>query len=134
MAYVKSLFESYPSVNEFHFTNDGNAFEHKHNAESHAPILDAKNPEVLTITRMDLRKWELEGGVDSLQTELKQDASTASTDVERVAPAETGLIDPKEEDTAAVSNPETGASIDDSVTPASDAKAKQTTSKKEGKK
>lgn len=48
---AEELFKSYPSVDEFHITGDGQAFELKHNAEAHASFLDKKEPLVITITR-----------------------------------------------------------------------------------
>jgi hypothetical protein len=130
MAYVKSLFESYPSVNEFHFTKDSNAFEQKHNADSHATNLDAKNPEVFTITRMDLAKWESEWGVKPVPTDFKQKGSAPLTSAESGASAESVPTVPRKEDTAVASSDQVGASTNEPVTPATDAKATQTTSKK----
>jgi hypothetical protein len=53
---AKALFQSYPSVNEFYFTNDGNAFEQRHTAESHANTLSGKLPEVTTVTRQEIEE------------------------------------------------------------------------------
>lgn len=51
---VAALFESYPSVNEFHVTTDGQAFAEKQYAENHAVSLDKKEPVVVTVSREDL--------------------------------------------------------------------------------
>jgi hypothetical protein len=59
---AKALFNSYPSVNEFFITVDGNAFEHQHNADSHAYSLNSKTPEVIPITRQETEQQELADG------------------------------------------------------------------------
>ncbi len=46
----KQLFKSYPSVNKFHFTEDGQAFEHEHHAQAHAKSL-GKESLITTIVR-----------------------------------------------------------------------------------
>ncbi len=46
-----ALFATYPTVDAFHITTDGQAFEEPQNAESHARSLDKKNPTVVTIKR-----------------------------------------------------------------------------------
>jgi hypothetical protein len=51
---VAALFESYPTVNEFHVTTDGQAFAEKQNAESHAISLDKKEPVVVYVSREDM--------------------------------------------------------------------------------
>lgn len=48
---VTEIFKSHPTVDEFHFTTDGQAFAEKHHAESHARSLDKESPKVKTITR-----------------------------------------------------------------------------------
>ena len=48
-----SLFISYPSVDKFHITSDGQAFIGEHEAESHAGFLDKKNPVVFEVNRDD---------------------------------------------------------------------------------
>ena len=129
MAYVKSLFESYPSINEFHFTKDGNAFEQKHNAESHASLLDTKNPEVLTITREDLAKWDSDGGIERAPTDLIPEGLAASTSAESGASSEPSPTDPKAEDPAAASSAEAGALTSDPAASAPSVKGTRTTTK-----
>jgi len=53
------LFKNYPSVDEFHITEDEQAFENKHNAEAHASFLNKNEPVVITISRDDVAsaKW-----------------------------------------------------------------------------
>ena len=48
-----ALFASYPSVNEFHVTSDGQAFAEKQNAEAHASFLNKKEPVVVSVSRDD---------------------------------------------------------------------------------
>jgi hypothetical protein len=55
---AKALFKSYPTVNEFFFTSDGNAFEHRHVAESHAVTLKSKLLDVTIVTRQDAEQPE----------------------------------------------------------------------------
>lgn len=50
---AQQLFKSYPAVNVFHITEDGQAFEIEENAKLHARHLNAKNPEVITVKRED---------------------------------------------------------------------------------
>lgn len=51
IAIASGLFQSYPSVNEFHITTDGSGFIAKHDAEAHADALNKKEPVVITVTR-----------------------------------------------------------------------------------
>jgi hypothetical protein len=48
------LFAAYPSVDKFHVTADGQAFEHSHYAEAHSKHLDA--PNVDTVHRKHVEK------------------------------------------------------------------------------
>lgn len=48
---AQGFFKSYPSVNKFNITNDGQAFEKGHAAHAHAVSLDKKQPVVFEIER-----------------------------------------------------------------------------------
>ena len=72
---VAALFESYPTVNEFHVTTDGQAFAEKQNAESHAVSLDKTAPVVVTVIREDL------------ETETTVDAAAEANETAKVLPA-----------------------------------------------
>lgn len=50
---IKQLFKSYPSVDKFFVTEDGQAFENEHRANDHAKFLDKKKPKVTTVERDD---------------------------------------------------------------------------------
>ena len=53
-----ALFKSYPTVNKFQITADGQGFEGKHDAEAHAAFLDKKNPVVFEVNRDDKAEAE----------------------------------------------------------------------------
>ena len=55
-----ALFKSYPTVNKFQITADGQGFEGKHDAEAHAAFLDKKNPVVFEVNRDDKAEAEKE--------------------------------------------------------------------------
>lgn len=50
---AQNLFKSYPGVDEFHVTTDGQGFAQKSDAESHSVTLDKKNPVVHFVKRDD---------------------------------------------------------------------------------
>jgi hypothetical protein len=60
---IEGLFKSYPTVDIFHVTKDGQAFEQKHHADSHAISLDKENPKVQAIKRGEKIEAEKEAPV-----------------------------------------------------------------------
>lgn len=51
---ANALFKNYPSVDIFHITSDGQAFESVNNANSHALSLDKNDLELFKISRDDI--------------------------------------------------------------------------------
>lgn len=78
---AKELFKSYPTVNEFFFTSDGNAFEHRHVAESHAFTLNSKLPEVTTVTRQETEQPDPVIEVVTLDNVQRNDIPPGEADV-----------------------------------------------------
>lgn len=59
---ASAYFPSYPSVDEFHVTADGQVFEVKSFAEAHATsIAKQDGPVVITVSRHDLASPEVKG-------------------------------------------------------------------------
>lgn len=76
------LFSSYPTVNEFHFTTDKQAFAIKQNAESHAVSLDKKEPKVVTVSRDEVLTEEKPAKKTAA---AKADAGTGDKSAEQIA-------------------------------------------------
>ena len=92
-----ALFNSYPSVNEFFITVDGNAFEHQHNAECHACALNVKTPEIILITRQETEQPELTDGdgVSSEDQESQAGDQTTAIDSGKVPSGNTEAVNEK---------------------------------------
>ena len=99
------LFKTYPSVNSFHVTTDGQAFELKHNAEAHASFLNKEKPVVISVERDE----------EAEEEEIIADAPAATTAIEDELNDETEEEETEEDETE---EDETEAEVFTAETPA----------------
>lgn len=69
---VAALFATYPKVNEFHVTSDGQAFIQKTDAEAHSHFLNPKEPVVVSVTRDEAEAAKNDGKEEPTPTEVAQ--------------------------------------------------------------
>ena len=81
MKHVEHLFKSYPTVDQWHVTSDGQAFEEKHHADAHANSLEKKEKGKGTVTthKRGDKIEEVEPIQNDLLNEMVKEAEAEAT-------------------------------------------------------